>query len=52
MVLVVRGITALRTMGINVTALATDLRLTGFSVGFILKDMFSNVLSSFFYFIL
>ncbi|WP_306686705.1 mechanosensitive ion channel domain-containing protein [Candidatus Coxiella mudrowiae] len=47
MVLVVRGITALGTMGINVTALATDLRLTGFSLGFILKNMFSNVLSSF-----
>lgn len=42
-----RGITALGTMDINATTLMTGLRLTGFSVGFILKDMFSNVLSSF-----
>lgn len=39
------GITALGTLGIDVTALVTGLGLTGFAVGFALKDIISNALS-------
>ena len=38
-------ITALGTMGINVTALVAGLGLTGFGLGFALKDAVSNVLA-------
>jgi len=38
-------ITALGTMGINVTALVAALGLTGFALGFALKDALSNLLA-------
>jgi small conductance mechanosensitive channel len=38
-------VTALGTLGINVTALVTGLGLTGFAVGFALKDIISNTLA-------
>lgn len=38
-------ITALGTMGVDVTALVTGLGLTGFAVGFALRDIISNALS-------
>jgi len=38
-------ITALGTIGINVTALVAGLGLTGFALGFALKDTISNLLS-------
>jgi small-conductance mechanosensitive channel len=45
-VLVVFGIiTALGTVGINVSALVAGLGLTGFALGFALKDALSNVLA-------
>jgi small-conductance mechanosensitive channel len=39
------GITALGTMGINVSALVAGLGLTGFALGFGLKDILSNLVS-------
>src|ERR1700676_2117655 len=38
-------ITALGTLGVNVTALVAGLGLTGFALGFALKDIISNVLA-------
>jgi small-conductance mechanosensitive channel len=38
-------VTALGTLGINVTALVAGLGLTGFALGFALKDSISNLLS-------
>ena len=38
-------VTALGTLGINVSALVAGLGLTGFALGFALKDTISNVLS-------
>ena len=38
-------VTALGTMGINVTALVAGLGLSGFALGFALKDALSNVLA-------
>jgi len=38
-------VSALRTMGINVSALVASLGLTGFALGFALKDALSNVLA-------
>lgn len=38
-------VTALGTLGINVSALVAGLGLTGFAVGFALKDTVSNILS-------
>jgi len=38
-------ITALGTLGINVSALVAGLGLTGFALGFALKDIISNLLS-------
>ena len=38
-------LTALSTAGLNVTALITGLGLTGFALGFALKDVLSNLLS-------
>jgi len=38
-------VTALGTLGINVSALVAGLGLTGFAVGFALKDTISNLLS-------
>ncbi len=39
------AVTALGTLGVNITALVTGLGLTGFAVGFALKDIISNALS-------
>jgi small conductance mechanosensitive channel len=39
------GVMALGKMGINVTALVAGLGLTGFALGFALKDILSNVLA-------
>lgn len=39
------GVTALGTLGINVSALVAGLGLTGFALGFALKDTISNLLS-------
>jgi small-conductance mechanosensitive channel len=39
------AVTALGTLGINVTALVAGLGLTGFALGFALKDIISNVLA-------
>lgn len=39
------GVTALGTMGVDVSALVTGLGLTGFAVGFALRDIISNALS-------
>jgi small conductance mechanosensitive channel len=39
------ALTALGTLGVDVTALVTGLGLTGFAVGFALKDIISNALS-------
>ncbi|MDA3808967.1 MAG: mechanosensitive ion channel [Spirochaetaceae bacterium] len=38
-------VTALGTIGINVTAVVAGLGLTGFAIGFALKDTISNILS-------
>ena len=43
--LIVGGITALGTLGINVAALVAGLGMTGFAFGFALKDIISNTLS-------
>jgi len=43
--LVLGGITALGTMGVNVSALVAGLGLTGFALGFALKDAISNLLA-------
>jgi len=46
MALVIFGlVTALGTLGINVSALVAGLGLTGFALGFALKDTISNLLS-------
>ena len=42
---IVGAITALGTMGIDVAALVAGLGLTGFALGFALKDVVSNVLA-------
>jgi small-conductance mechanosensitive channel len=39
------AVTALGTIGVDVTALVTGLGLTGFAVGFALRDIISNALS-------
>ncbi|MBI4524385.1 MAG: mechanosensitive ion channel [Deltaproteobacteria bacterium] len=44
-VIVFGAVTALGTMGINVSALVAGLGLTGFALGFALKDIISNMLS-------
>src|ERR1700704_777514 len=44
-VLLFGGITALGTIGINVSALVAGLGLTGFALGFALKDALSNILA-------
>jgi small-conductance mechanosensitive channel len=43
--LVIGVITALGTLGVDVSALVAGLGLTGFAVGFAMKDMISNALS-------
>jgi small-conductance mechanosensitive channel len=43
--LVVGTVTALGTMGVDVSAMVAGLGLTGFALGFALKDVLSNVLS-------
>jgi len=46
--LVVLGVvTALGTLGVDMTAVVTSLGLTGFALGFAMKDMLSNALSGF-----
>ena len=44
-IIVVAVISALGTVGINVSALVTGLGLTGFALGFALKDTISNLLA-------
>jgi len=44
-ILVLGVITALGTLGINVSALVAGLGLTGFALGFALKDSVSNLLA-------
>ena len=44
-VIILGLVTALGTLGINVTALVAGLGLTGFALGFALKDTISNLLS-------
>ena len=46
-IIIIGLITALGTMGIDVTALVTGLGLTGFAVGLALKDPISNAISGF-----
>jgi small-conductance mechanosensitive channel len=43
--IVVGAMTALGTLGVNVTALVTGLGLTGFALGFAFKDIISNALA-------
>lgn len=43
--LVFGGVTALGTMGINISALVASLGLTGFALGFALRDALSNTLA-------
>ncbi len=43
--IIIGGITALGTLGIDVTALVAGLGLTGFALGFALKDTISNLLA-------
>ncbi len=43
--LVFGGVTALGTLGLDVTALVAGLGLTGFALGFALRDIISNTLS-------
>ncbi|MBT4866096.1 MAG: mechanosensitive ion channel [Planctomycetaceae bacterium] len=43
--MVVGGITALGTVGVDVTALVAGLGITGFALGFAMKDIVSNVVS-------
>ena len=44
-ILIIGFITALGTMGINVSAIVAGLGLTGFAFGFAFKDMLSNFIS-------
>jgi len=44
-VIIFASVTALGTMGINVSALVASLGLTGFALGFALKDTISNFIS-------
>lgn len=46
-IIIIGVITALGTMGINVTALVTGLGLSGFAIGLALKDPISNAISGF-----
>ena len=46
-ILIAGLITALGTMGINVTALVTSVGLIGFAVSFSLKDTLSNLMAGF-----
>lgn len=43
--LIFGGVTALGTMGVNVSALVAGLGLTGFALGFALKDVLSNLMA-------
>lgn len=44
-IMIIGGVTALGTMGINVSALVAGLGLTGFALGFALKDILSNLVA-------
>ncbi len=46
-ILIIGAVTGLGTAGINVSALIASLGLTGFALGFALKDSVSNVLAGF-----
>lgn len=46
--LITGAITALGTLGVNVTAMVAGLGLTGFALGFALKDALSNLLAGIF----
>lgn len=46
-ILIAGIITALGTMGINISALVASLGLAGFALGFALKDSLSNILAGF-----
>jgi small conductance mechanosensitive channel len=46
-IILVGLVTALGTVGINVSAIVTSLGLTGFAISFAFKDFLSNVLSGF-----
>jgi len=46
-ILIAGLVTALGTMGINVSALVASLGLAGFAIGFALKDTLSNLLAGF-----
>jgi small-conductance mechanosensitive channel len=46
--LIFGGITALGTIGVDVSALVAGLGLTGFALGFALRDIIANALSGFF----
>ena len=43
--IIVGAITALGTFGVNVSAMVAGLGLTGFALGFALKDLLSNILA-------
>jgi len=43
--LLIGGVTALGTLGVNVAAMVAGLGLTGFALGFALKDIISNLLA-------
>jgi small conductance mechanosensitive channel len=45
--LIMGAMTALGTVGVNVTALVAGLGLSGFALGFALRDVLSNVLAGF-----
>lgn len=44
-VMTIGGVTALGTMGVNVSAIVTGLGLTGFALGFAFRDALSNILA-------
>jgi small-conductance mechanosensitive channel len=45
LILILGAITALATLGVNVTALVAGLGLTGFALGFAFQDLVSNLLA-------
>jgi len=46
-IILIGAISALGTMGVNITALVTSLGLVGFALGFALKDFLSNIIAGF-----
>ncbi|MDL5046589.1 mechanosensitive ion channel [Oscillatoria amoena NRMC-F 0135] len=45
LILIIGGVTILATLGVNVSALIASLGLTGFALGFALRDALSNLLA-------